>query len=39
MAQRTIRSPANIHVKEVEVALSFGLHGDLNALVDTVQVG
>jgi hypothetical protein len=30
MAQRT--------VKEQEVALSFGLHGQLNALVDTVQV-
>jgi hypothetical protein len=25
-------------VKEGEVALSFGLHGELNALVNTVQV-
>jgi hypothetical protein len=27
----------NIYVKEREVALNFGLHGELNALVDTVQ--
>jgi hypothetical protein len=38
MAQRIIGSPVNIYVKEGEVALSFGLHGELNALVDTVQV-
>jgi hypothetical protein len=38
MAQRTVGSPVNIYVKEWEVALSFGLHGELIALVDTVQV-
>jgi hypothetical protein len=38
MAQRTIGSPVNISVKEGEVALNFGLHGELNALVDTVQM-
>jgi hypothetical protein len=38
MAQRTVGSPINIFVKEEEVALSFSLHGELNALVDSVQV-
>ncbi|PNF16784.1 hypothetical protein B7P43_G00868 [Cryptotermes secundus] len=38
MAQKTIGSPVNIYVKEGEVALTFGLHGELNAWVDTVQV-
>jgi hypothetical protein len=38
MAQRTVGSPVHIYVKVEEVALSFGLHGELNALMDTVQV-
>jgi hypothetical protein len=38
MAQRTVGSPLNIYVKEWEVAPSFGLHGEFNALVDTVEV-
>jgi hypothetical protein len=38
MAQRTIGSPVNIYVKEGKVALTFGLHGELNALVVTEQV-
>jgi hypothetical protein len=33
MAQRTIGPPVNIYVKEGEVALTFGLHGELNVLV------
>jgi hypothetical protein len=37
-AQRTVRPPINIYVKKGEVALTFGLHGELNSLVDTVQV-
>jgi hypothetical protein len=32
MAQRTVGSPVKIYVKEGEVALTFGLHGELNAL-------
>jgi hypothetical protein len=36
MAQRTMRSPVDIYVKEGEVAFNFGLHGELNALVDTI---
>jgi hypothetical protein len=38
MSQRTVGSPVNSYVKEWEVALSFGLHGKLNALVDVVQM-
>jgi hypothetical protein len=38
MAQRTVESPININVKKGKVALSFVVHGELNALVDTVQV-
>jgi hypothetical protein len=38
MAQRTVESSVNIYVKEGEVALTFSLHDELNALVDTVQV-
>jgi hypothetical protein len=38
MAQGTIGSPVNIYVKEGKVAISFHLHGELNVLVDTVQV-
>jgi hypothetical protein len=38
VAQRTIGSPVNICVKEGKVAFSFRLHGELNVLVDTVQV-
>jgi hypothetical protein len=37
IAQRTNGSPVNIYVKEEKVAISFRLHGELNALVDTVQ--
>jgi hypothetical protein len=36
MAQRPVGCPVNIYVKGR--ALSFGLHGQLIALVDTVQV-
>jgi hypothetical protein len=38
MAQGTVGSPVNIYVEEGEVALSFSLHDELSALVDTVQV-
>jgi hypothetical protein len=38
MAQGTVGSPVNIYVNEWEAALSFGHHGELTALVDTVQV-
>jgi hypothetical protein len=38
MAQRTIKSPVNICVQEGKVAVSFCLHGELNVLVDTIQV-
>jgi hypothetical protein len=33
MAQRTIRSPVDIYVKEGEVAFKFGLHGERNGLL------
>jgi hypothetical protein len=38
VAQRTIRFPVNIYIKEGEVALTFSLHGELNAQVAAVQV-
>jgi hypothetical protein len=38
LAQRAIGSPVSIYVKEENVAVSFLLHGELNILVDTVQV-
>jgi hypothetical protein len=38
MAHRAIRSPVNICVQEGKVAVSFGLCGELNILVDSVQV-
>jgi hypothetical protein len=38
MAQRTIESSVNIYVKEGKVPVSFCLHGELNVLVDTIQV-
>jgi hypothetical protein len=38
MAQRTVGSSVNIYVKKGEVAFTFGLQGELNALVYTVQV-
>jgi hypothetical protein len=38
MALRSIRSAVNICVKEERMAISFHLHGELNVLVDTVQV-
>jgi hypothetical protein len=37
MAQRTVGSPVNIYIQEGEVALSFSLHGEPNAMVDTVK--
>jgi hypothetical protein len=36
--QRAIGSTVNIYVKEGKLAVSFRLHGELNVLVDTVQV-
>jgi hypothetical protein len=39
MAQRTVGSSVNVYVKEWEVTFTFGLHGELNALVYIVQVG
>jgi hypothetical protein len=38
MTKKTVGSPVNIYVKRGEVAISFSLHRELNALVDTVQV-
>jgi hypothetical protein len=38
MVQGAIGSPVNIDIQEEKVAVSFRLHGELNALVDTVQV-
>jgi hypothetical protein len=38
MAQRAVRSPVNICVKARKVAISFCLQGEVNVLVDTVQV-
>jgi hypothetical protein len=36
VSQRAIRSSVNIFVEEREVAVTFGLHGELNGLVDAV---
>jgi hypothetical protein len=36
VAQRAIRSPANIYAHEGEVTLTFSLHGEMNALVDVL---
>jgi hypothetical protein len=38
MSQRAIRSPVNVQVQEWEVAFTFGFHGELNGLMDSVQV-
>jgi hypothetical protein len=38
MTQETVRFSVNIYVKEGKVAISFGLHSELNGLVDAVQV-
>jgi hypothetical protein len=38
VTQRAIRSSVNIQVQEWEVAFSFGFHGELNELMDAVQV-
>jgi hypothetical protein len=38
MTQRAIMPPVNMCAKEGKVAISFHLHGELNVLVDTVQV-
>jgi hypothetical protein len=37
-AQKAIRSPINMCSQEGNVAVSFRLHGELSAVVDTVQV-
>lgn len=38
MVHRAIRFPVNICIQEGKVAVSFGLPGELNILVDSVQV-
>jgi hypothetical protein len=38
MVQRTVEFSVNVCVKECEVTFTFGLHGELNALVYTVQI-
>jgi hypothetical protein len=38
MAQRAMGSSINMYVKEGKVTISFCVHGELNVLVDTVQV-
>lgn len=38
MVHRAIRSPVNICIQERKVAVSFGLRGELNILVYSVQV-
>jgi hypothetical protein len=36
VAPRAVNTPLNISVQEGEVDLTFGLHDELNALVDAV---
>jgi hypothetical protein len=38
VAQGAIRSPVDVDIQEGKVAVSLRLHGELNALVDTIQV-
>lgn len=38
MTQGAMRSCVNICIQEGKVAVSFHLHGELNVVVDTVQV-
>jgi hypothetical protein len=38
VTQRSIRSSVNIQVQEREVVFTFGFHGELNGLLDAVQV-
>jgi hypothetical protein len=38
MTQRAIGPPVNIYFKLGKMAVSFRLHGELNVLVDTLQV-
>jgi hypothetical protein len=38
MTQRAIRSSVSIQVQEWEMAFTFGFHGELNGLMDAVQV-
>jgi hypothetical protein len=38
MTWTAIVSPVNTYVQEGKTAISFHLHGELNALVDTVQM-
>jgi hypothetical protein len=38
VTQRAIRSSVNIQVQEWQVAFTFGFHGELDGLMDVVQV-
>jgi hypothetical protein len=38
MPQTAISPPVNIYIQGAEVVISFHLHGELNVLLDTVQV-
>jgi hypothetical protein len=38
VTQRAIWSSVNIQVQKWEVAFTFGFHGELNGLMDAVQV-
>jgi hypothetical protein len=38
VSQRAIRSSVDIQVQEWEVAFTFGFHGELNGLMEAVQV-
>jgi hypothetical protein len=38
VSQSAIRSSVNIQVQEWVVAFTFGVHGELNGLMDAVQV-
>jgi hypothetical protein len=38
VSQTAIRSSVNIQVQEWEVAFIFGFHGELNGLMDALQV-
>jgi hypothetical protein len=38
VSQTAIRSSVNIQVQEWEVAFTFGFHGELNGLMDAVEM-
>jgi hypothetical protein len=38
VSQRAIPSPVKIQVQERQMAFTFGFHGELNRLMDAVQV-